>query len=185
MRRPMLALSQLVFALCLSHATAAQGPPLMLGDRIRVTAPGMGVTPFVGIVDSMPADTILVRTGAGVLSAFPLDQVTRLELSRGTRTPIWSLSAPLWMTMAGGAVGYILGSAKPASSVSPQDSGAFIAIFGGVVGLVAGVVTAIAVDPREEWEAVPTHRGSRTSLAPSLYVAPAARGLTLGLRAAF
>jgi len=54
-----------------------------------------------------------------------------------------------------------------------------------IFGLVAGVVTVFVVDLREEWATVPTGRGSRSSLAPSLYVAPAARGLTLGLRAAF
>jgi len=178
-------LSQLVLGLCLSHALPAQGPPLMLGDRIRVTVPRMGVNPFVGTVERMPADTILVRTGADVLSAFPLDRVTRLELSRGKRRPAWSQSAPLWMPMAGGAVGFILGYSKPASRTKPEESGLLIGIVGGVVGLVAGFVTAIAVDPREEWETVPTRRGSRTSLAPSLYVAPATRGLTLGLRSGF
>jgi hypothetical protein len=87
------------------------------------------------------------------------------------------------MTMAGGGVGWILGYTKPASRESPEDAGSLIGIVGGVIGLVAGVATAIVVDEREKWESVPTRSGSRTSLAPSLYVAPAARGLTVGLRA--
>jgi hypothetical protein len=183
--RPILALSQLVFALGLPEAMAAQGPPLKLGDRIRVTVPSLGVKPFVGIVERVPADTILVRTSPEVLSAFPLDQVARLELSRGTGSPTWALFAPLWMPLAGGAVGFALGAAKPGSREDPATAGLIIGVMGAVVGLVAGVVTVFVVDLREEWATVPTRRGSRTSLAPSLYVAPAARGLTLGLRAAF
>jgi hypothetical protein len=185
MRRPVMTLSQLVLTLGLSHAMGAQGPPLMLGDRIRLTVPTAGSNPVVGIVERMPPDTILVRTSVDVLSAVPLDQLTRLELSRGTRRPTWSLAAPLWMTMAGGGVGWILGYTKPASRESPEDAGSLIGIVGGVIGLVAGVATAIVVDEREKWESVPTRSGSRTSLAPSLYVAPAARGLTVGLRATF
>jgi len=145
----------------------------------------LGVKPFVGIVERVPADTILVRTGAEVLSAFPLDQVARLELSRGTRSPRWSLFAPLWMPLAGGIVGFALGAAKPASRTRPDESGLMIGIVGAVVGLVAGVVTMAVVDPREEWETVPTRRRSHTSFAPSLHVAPSTRGLRLGLRAGF
>jgi hypothetical protein len=43
-----------------------------------------------------------VRTSVDVLSAVPLDQLTRLELSRGTRRPTWSLAdasvTPLFAT---------------------------------------------------------------------------------------
>jgi hypothetical protein len=55
--------------------------------------PTAGANPFVGIVESVRPDTILVRTSVENLSAFPLDQVTRLELSRGTSRPTWSLAA--------------------------------------------------------------------------------------------
>jgi hypothetical protein len=183
--RPILALSQLVFALGLPSAMAAQGPPPKHGDRVRLTVPSLGVKPIVGIVERMPADTILVRTGAKVVSAFPLDQVARLELSRGTSSPTWSKTALLWMPAAGFAVGFALGAAKPASRTRPNESGLMIGIMGAVVGLLAGAVTTIAVAPKEEWATVPTRDGSRTSLAPSLFVAPVTGGLALGLRAAF
>jgi hypothetical protein len=102
MRRPVMTLSQLVLTLGLSHAMGAQGPPLMLGDRIRLTVPTAGSNPVVGIVERMHPDTILVRTSVDVLSAVPLDQLTRLELSRGTRRPTWSLAdasvTPLFAT---------------------------------------------------------------------------------------
>jgi len=185
MRRPILALSQLVLAVGLAHAMAAQGAPPKVGDRIRITVPSLGVKPFVGIVERLPADTILVRTGADVLTAFPLDQVTRLEVSRGTRSPGWSRFAPLWMPLAGFSVGFALGAAKDASGLDPAWSGLVIGVPAAVVGLVAGIATTNVVDQREEWATVPPRRGSRTSLSPSLYVAPATRGLTLGLRAAF
>src|SRR5688572_18357413 len=89
--------SQLVLALSLCHTMGAQGPPLKLGDRIRLTVPTAGANPVVGIVESLRPDTIVVRTSVEVLSAFPLDQVTRLERSRGPRRPTWSDTAPLWM----------------------------------------------------------------------------------------
>jgi len=185
MRRPVTTLSQLVLALSLCHAMGAQGPPLMLGDRIRLTVPTAVDSPVVGIVESLRPDTILVRTGVDVLSAFPLDQVTRLELSRGTRRPMWAQTAPVWMTMVGGAVGAIIGYKKPSGNTSPKSEAELASTFGGVVGLVVGATIAIAVGPREWWETVPTRSGSRTSLAPSFYAAPAARGLTVGLRATF
>ena len=178
-------LSVAMFMLIPLWTVSSQGVQPKRGDRIRVTVPSLGVKPFVGIVERVPADTILVRTGAEVLSAFPLDQVARLELSRGTRSPTWALFAPLWMPLAGGAVGFALGAAKPGSREDPATAGLIIGVMGAVVGLVAGVVTVFVVDLRDEWETVPTGRGSRTSLAPSLHVAPSTRGLRLGLRAGF
>ena len=118
--RPILALSQLVFALSLPLAMAAQGPPLKLGDRIRVTVPSLGVKPFVGIVERVPADTILVRTSPEGLSAFPLDQVARLELSRGTGSPTWALFAPLWMPLAGGALALPSVPRSPGAEKNPR-----------------------------------------------------------------
>ena len=164
---------------------SSQGVQPKRGDRIRVTVPSLRVKPIVGIAERVPADTILVRTAAKVVSAFPLDRVARLEVSRGVRRPTWSKTAPLWMPLLGLSGGAIGGYSKPASRTSRIESGEFIGIVGGTVGLLIGTVIAIAVPGREKWEEVPTWSGSRTSLAPSLYADPAARRLRLGVRAGF
>ena len=176
MRRPILTLSQFVLALGLSRGVAAQ-LFLTRGDRIIVTVPTVAANPVVGIAESMRADTILVRTSVGALSAFLLNEVTRIELSSGVRRPMWSRTAPLWMPLTGAGLGAIGGAAKPASRTSGGDSAEFAAIVGGIFGFVAGVVAAIAVPRREHWDTVPTVRtASRTLPAPSLSVAPLRAG---------
>jgi hypothetical protein len=158
LRRPILTLSHVVLAIGLPCAVAAQRS-VMPGARIRLTMPSVTTTPFVRVVERASGDTIFARTSTGTLSAFPLGQVTRLELSRGVRRPMWSKTALLWMPLAGAGVGAIGGAAKPASRTSRKDSAAFVAIFGGMFGLIAGVVTAIAVPAREAWDTVPSaHR---------------------------
>lgn len=186
MRPSVFMLSQLVLALGPCQAIAAQAPTAARGDHVRLTVPTGGSKPFYGIVESVRADTIVVRTRGGVLSAFALDQVSRLDLSRGIRRPTWSKTAPLWMPLAGAGLGAIGGGAKPASRSSAKESAGLAAAVGGVLGLVAGVITAIAVCPGDQWDTVlPVRSASRASLAPSLHVAPATHGLRLGLRAAF
>jgi hypothetical protein len=98
---------------------------------------------------------------------------------------MWSKTAPLWMALVGAGGGAIGGAAKPASRTSRKESAEVIAILGGIGGLLVGAVTSIAVTEGEEWDTVPTRSGSRTALAPSLYIAPARPGLTLGFHAAF
>ena len=185
MRRSVLAISQLVIALGSAHAIAAQDPPLTRGDRVRLTVPAFGDSRFVGTVERARADTLHVRTRIGVLTAVPLDQVTRLELSRGVRRPTWSRTAPLWMPLAGGGAAAWGGWAKPASRSSRQDSAEFMAIVGGLLGLVVGTVIAIAVSPQDEWATLPKPSGSGTAFAPSLFVVPATPRLKVGLRAPF
>jgi protein involved in polysaccharide export with SLBB domain len=177
--------SQLVLALSLCRAVGAQGPPLKPGDRIRLTVPTVGTNTFVATMESASVDTIRVRTSRGVMAAFPLDRVARLEVSRGVRRPTWSKTAPLWLPLVGLVGGAAGGSSKPASREKPQDAALVIGVTGATVGLLVGTVIAIAVPRREKWDTVPTGSGHRTSLAPSLYAAPAARGVTVGLRASF
>ena len=177
--------SQLVLALSLCHAVGAQGPPLKPGDRIRLTVPTVGTNTFVATMESASVDTIRVRTSRGVMAAFPLDRVARLEVSRGVRRPTWSKTAPLWLPLVGLVGGAAGGSSKPASREKPQDAALVIGVTGATVGLLVGTVIAIAVPRREKWDTVPTPSGSRTSVTPSLYAAPAARGVTVGLRASF
>ena len=185
MRRSVGALSQLVVALGVAHSVAAQGAPLTRGDRVRLTVPAFGDSRFVGTVERARADTIHVRTRVGVLTAVPLDQVTRLEFSRGVRRPTWSRTAPLWMPLAGAGAAAWGGWAMPASRTSRQDSAEFMAIVGGFVGLLVGTGIAIAVGPQDVWATLPNASGSGTSFAPSLFITPATTRLTFGLRAPF
>jgi len=89
------------------------------------------------------------------------------------------------MRLTGVTAGAMGGYSKPASRSSREDSGEFIAAVAGVLGLLTGTVIAIAVPAREVWDTVPTTTESRRALAPSLYMSPATRGMTFGLRAEF
>ena len=98
---------------------------------------------------------------------------------------MWSLTAPIWLTAVSGGVGAIVGySTSSDDGFFGRDGGAALAGAGfGLLGFLVG--TGLAIGVKEEiWESVPTPI-SRASVAPSLYVAPGSRGVTLGMRAAF
>jgi hypothetical protein len=60
-----------------------------------------------------------------------------------------------------------------------------MAMVGGIGGLLAGTVIAIAVGPQDDWATLPPANGSGTAFGPSLFVSPATPRPTLGFRAAF
>ena len=177
-------LSQLLLTVCLCRTVPAQGQPLAVGARVRVTMPRPGVHGYVGTIERMSADTLFVRNRSKVPTPFVVNQLTRLDVSRGRTHPMWSRTAPLWMPLASGAVGAIGGAAKPGSRTSRKSSGEFMGAVGAVIGLVAGIVTWAATET-DKWETVPTGAGSRTSSGPSLHLAPTSRGVAIELRRAF
>ena len=62
--------------------------------------------------------------------------------------------------------------------------GAAGGVLGGLLGLVAGTVIAIEV-VHETWEPVVGGVSTRSSAAPTLYVAPRGSGLSAGFHARF
>lgn len=152
------------------------------GTRVRVTHPGEGKR--TGTFVSLTDDTLELRfEGRSEPSRLPLDQVTQLEVSHGKQRHL----------MRGAGIGFLVGGALGAatgaaagSDCAPNEfmcpgagggaiiGGVFIGTFGGILGLVAGVI------PSEKWE--------RVVLQPrriSLDAAPSGRGARVGLSFAF
>jgi len=190
MRRSTLLVSPLILTVCVVQSLAAQGgPTLQRQARVRVTTPSISKTPLVGIVDSVDAGGLVLRTGRVASTTIPFSRVTRLEVSRGRKRPMWSKTAPLWLTGAAGGVGAIIGYATSSDEdFFGRDFGTvLLGGLGSVLGLVVGTGIAIGVKT-DTWETVPGGvADSRPLTTPSLHMAPGrgARSLTVGLHAAF
>lgn len=52
---------------------------------------------------------MMLQTSAEVVTPIPFSQVTHLEVSQGRVRPMWSKTAPLWLTLSAGGVGAIVG----------------------------------------------------------------------------
>jgi hypothetical protein len=186
MRRAILA-SLLILAVCLVESLGAQTPTMRRGTRVRLTVPQVSRKSFDGVVESVDDTTLILRSGRAAWTTIPLSAVTRLEVSRARKRPMWSKTAPLWLTLSAGSAGALLSYAT--ASDDEFFGRGFAAAAGGAVfgtlGLLVGTGMAIGV-VEDVWEPVIDRAGaSRASAGPSLYVAPGSRGLTLGVRTAF
>jgi hypothetical protein len=183
MRRSLLAVSTLILTFGTARMTTAQAPELRHGTRVRVTLPGASAKPLVGVVDTTQGATlILVAT-----RLWPLSQLSRIEVSRSRKRPLWSKTAPLWMMATGAGVGAVLGYTTDSDDdlFSPDDSALLAGGLLGTLGLVVGSIVAISVKT-DEWHTVRDHpQSARSPIVPSLYVTPGAGRMTVGLRAAF
>jgi len=142
------------------QAAAQASVPLGLGDRVRVTAPGLVPGRAVGSVLAL-SDTLLLQDDAGEsLLAIPIASVIHLEVSRGRRSR-WARG--LGVGFLGGAlVGAVYGGTNagtgPGEIDLPTDvamglSAAFFGAGGALVGLVIG-----AMIRTDDWVPVPAER---------------------------
>ena len=187
MRRSILVVSELVLVLCVVQSLAAQVPTLAPGTRIRLSTVDVRSKPLIGVVDSVRSGTIALRLSPQISTTVPISQVSQIEVSSGRRRPVWSLTAPFWLTAVAGGAGAILGySSASDDDFFGRDFAAAVGAAGfGTVGFLVGSGLAIGVK-EERWELVPSATYiARSTVAPSVYVAPASRGITLGMRAAF
>jgi hypothetical protein len=169
--------------LVLPHVVSAQ--TLTPGTRVRFTHPGEGTR--TGTVVALTPDTLEVRLSDRADAAhLPLDQVTRLEVSRGMARQ------PLRRAGIGFAVGAAVGAAGVAASEAGSDcdesggriclgagggallGGIFYGAVGGVLGLVVGVI------PYEKWERVTLVERRISLVAPR-----GSHGQGVGLRLEF
>ena len=187
MRRSILVVSELVLALCVVQTLAAQIRTPARGTRVRLSTVDAGSKPLIGVVDSVSGGTIVLRVGPEVSTTVTMSEVSHVEVSRGRRRPAWSLTAPIWLPLAAGGLGAAVGYATESDDAffGRGFAAAVAGTLGGALGLLVGTSLAIGVKT-EVWESVPAAAStSRASVAPSLYVAPGSRGVTLGMRAAF
>jgi len=187
MRRLMLLLSRVSLCLCVGQSLAAQTLDVRRGARVRVTATARPSKPIIGVVDSVSGGTITLQTGGYLPTRLAISQIDRVEVSRTQKRPMWSKTAPLWLTFSAAGAGALLGYAtEPEGGLFDRDFAAAAAAgAAGALGLLVGTGLAIGVT-EDTWESVLDARGSqRSSGAPAVYVAPRGRGLGVGLRAAF
>ncbi len=160
----------------LASATAQEAPPVKVGDRVRVTAPDLGLYKQAGRLEALRADTLVVAVADSTMT-FPVASVTRLELSRGQKSH--GLAGALIGGLVGAASGAILGYAD-GDDPPCRESGWFAcwgetrltakekaragAIVLGIVGVVVGRIVG-ANTKTDKWEEVPVDR-VRVSLGP-------------------
>jgi hypothetical protein len=187
MRCTILLVSQLALAVCETQPTAAQDPPLHKGARIRATVPGGSRKPIVGIVDSVSQGVVVLSMDrAYSTTRIPLAQVSKLEVSRRRTRPMWSKTAPLWLTASLGGAGALIGYATTPEDdfFGPGFGALVVGGLGGAIGLLVGTGLAFGVKT-DVWESVIPAGSPRAALAPSIYVSPGSKGVRLGMRAAF
>jgi len=146
------------------------GQTVAPGARVRFSTPGEDRR--TGTLVALTPDTLEVRVeGRASSTRLPLDQITRLDVSRGREQHLMSRAGLGFVLGAGlGA----LGTAAVQSGCHPSGDqfcfgtgdgaligGIFYGAVGGVVGLIAGAI------PSESWEKVSLEPRRITVVAPS------------------
>lgn len=186
MRRTMPLFLGVGFALSVGQSLVAQTLPVSQGTRVRVVTTD-ATRPIVGVVDSVGDETISVRTSRAAATKVPVSHLTRVDVSRARKRPMWSMTAPLWLTVVSGAAGAVLGyTTTPKDDfLGPEFGAAAVGTLGAGLGLIVGTGLAIGVK-RDTWEPVMNATASRSrSAVPAVYVAPRGRGAGVGFRASF
>ena len=153
----------------LSSVTAQeQPPPVKVGDRVRVTAPGLGVPNRDGILRLLDADSLVMRPEYGGPSrlVIPLASLTRFEVRRGGKS--YALLGLGIGSVAGAGIGAIvLGNNEACTRDFGLDTKS-CAIIGAGIGAVAGLLLGAVVGAfftTDRWEQVPLDQ-LRVSFVP-------------------
>ena len=154
-----------------TSVTAQEPPSVKVGDRVRVTAPDLGIRKQAGRFAALRADTLVVAVADSTMT-FPVASVTRLELSRGQKS--YGGAGARIGFLSGAAIGAIIGftegdecrlictrSANPLSAEARAVLGAIsLGGIGALIGLVAG-----RLHKTDLWEEVPLDQ-LRVSVGP-------------------
>lgn len=163
-----------LFAIVASTPLLA-GQDLPIGRRVRLTLADSST--YVGRVDSAHDARIWLEPEATLPRAVDINQVNRVEVSRG-RKPKFLLGAAL-----GAGLGLVTGLVlKQASEdVDPEDDRLFTALYAGV-GTLGGALIGTGLSvvlARERWETVPSDRWAAPRAGRDLHTI---HGWQLGLR---
>lgn len=177
-------IASLVAALVLAApftVLAQQESVLAPGDRIRVTAPAMGVEQLVCTLSAFSADSVVVEDRDTLLS-LPLASVTKLEVYRGQqlRGGNRAVTGLLVGGGAGALFGLIIGAPEAGDWGARYVLGGAL-IFAGLGGAVGAFIGAAVRQRRlvERWEPVLLYP-SQGCLPP-----PAGRRLAIGVSLRF
>lgn len=174
MIRHALGTALLATLLVLSPATAQSADDLRLGQRVRVTQ-GLRIR-TTGVVQSYEAGTLALVDDEGMLRRFAMDEVSRIELHKGTGRR-FGRNLLVTMAVSAGAFGILSAATyEPCQGwcIGPTGAGeAFMwgALGGGILGIPVGVVVGL-VSSHDRW--VRLERPGEG--APTLTVVPSGEG---------
>lgn len=139
----------------------AQEQPLQPGQRVRITAPDLGINQQVATFDALASGVLIVTADSTM--RFALADVTRLDMLAGRRGHPWRGAG---LGFLGGA---IVGTAIAAGATDTGDEWydlivAFGAGVGAGSGLLVGAVAGAFIKT-DRWEEVPLDR-LRVSVVP-------------------
>jgi hypothetical protein len=171
-------LSALLALLTLSLVRTSVGQqPLQSGQRVRITAPVLGLDKHVATVVGLRGDTLVVANANTM--RFPVSSLEQLEMHAGRRSHPWR----------GAGIGFLSGVGVAFVTWHIADLGCYEGAsttncalvlgggIGGAIGALAGAVVG-AMIRTDRWEAVPLG-GLRVSVVPQR------DGFGIGARIAF
>ncbi len=156
-------LAVLAFLPATSVIAQEQSLPLEPGQRVRVTAPNLGIRYQLATFEVLRGDTLVVTADSTMYC--PLASVTRLDVHQGRKSE-WKTGLIVGAfvgAIGGGIAGYVL---ETIDEYSPEYAlpvaGGALAGAAVVGGLGAGIGTFIKAD---RWEEIPLDR-LRVSFVP-------------------
>ncbi len=161
-RLSIIPLAVLAFA-PLTRVTAQELPPVKPGDRVRVTAPDLGIRKQAATFEAWRGDTLVIVADSSM--NFPLAFVTRLEVGRNRRYA--GRGAAIGLAF-GGFGGGVLSGVSCANDPFLEENAGGCAVVGAVVfGAVGALIGALigAASTGTRWEEVPLDR-LRLQVAP-------------------
>jgi hypothetical protein len=161
-RLSIIPLAVLAFA-PLTRVTAQELPPVKPGDRVRVTAPDLGIRKQAATFEAWRGDTLVIV--ADSIMNFPLAFVTRLEVGRNRQYA--DRGAVIGLAL-GGVVGGVLLGVECANDSFTKHATVGCAVLGAVVFGAGGVLIGAligAMSTGTRWEEVPLDR-LRLQVAP-------------------
>ncbi len=161
-RLSIIPLAVLAFA-PLTRVTAQELPPVKPGDRVRVTAPDLGIRKQAATFEAWRGDTLVIVADSSM--NFPLAFVTRLEVGRNRQYA--GRGAVIGLALGGVGGGVLLGVACANDSFT-QHATVGCAVLGAVVFGAGGVLIGAligAISTGTRWEEVPLDR-LRVTVAP-------------------
>ncbi len=140
--------------------------PLEPGQRVRVTAPDLGIRKQVGRFETLRGDTLVVAAADSTMT-FPVTSVTRLELSWGQRS-LARRGAGIGF-LSGATIGAIIGFAAGDDTncyficfTAEDKATAGVIVLGGIGALIG---LAVGSHKTDLWEEVPLDQ-LRVSVGP-------------------
>jgi hypothetical protein len=139
---------------------AQDAPALAAGQRVRITAPTLGLKRQVVTLDAVGGDTLLL--GGDAVRAIPLTSVERLEVFEGRHGHPWRGAGVGFLV--GAVTGAVLGPyTVPGEGDTAEGKAVAGAVLLGAAGALTGVVIG-ALIKTDKWEEVPLD-GLRVSIA--------------------